>query len=157
MKAMESIDMKGRLTLRLYDRAGQLADYREADNLIVLDGRRMVAQQLAGVTATPLVITHLGVGIGTKETTSDDSKLQIQVIRKKINKVLATDITAYENNTKMKLLVSADLDFNEANADLTEAGLFTADTGGTMYNRVVFPAIKKTNGFKLSLVWEIIF
>jgi hypothetical protein len=40
---------------------------------------------------------------------------------------------------------------------LREAGIFTAVSGGVMYNRVVFDAVTKTNAFKLTLLWDITF
>ena len=58
------------------------------------------------------------------------------------------------------LSLTAVFDFNEANdpaIPLTEAGIFTAATGGVMYNRVVFAPVTKTNAFKLTLFWDIVF
>ena len=50
-------------------------------------------------------------------------------------------------------------DFGDANgtAPLREAGIFTAETNGVMYNRVVFDPVTKTNAFKLTLLWDIVF
>jgi hypothetical protein len=50
-------------------------------------------------------------------------------------------------------------DYAEANgADpLREAAIFTALAGGTMYNRVVFDPVTKTNTFRLTLIWDILF
>jgi hypothetical protein len=50
-------------------------------------------------------------------------------------------------------------DFNEANGaePLREAGIFTAAAGGVMYNRVVFDPVTKSNNFKLTLIWDIVF
>ena len=51
--------------------------------------------------------------------------------------------------------MTVNLDQNEANGALTEAGLFTEDN--VMYNRVVFLPINKTSDFQLTLIWEIVF
>ena len=40
---------------------------------------------------------------------------------------------------------------------LREAGVFNAATGGVMYNRVVFQDVTKTDAFKLTLLWDIVF
>ena len=50
-------------------------------------------------------------------------------------------------------------DFGDANGaePFREAGIFTAENGGVMYNRVVFDAVTKTDAFKLTLLWDIVF
>ncbi|NEP30630.1 hypothetical protein [Moorena sp. SIO3B2] len=63
---------------------------------------------------------------------------------------------------KCKIMLSVDLDFGEPGdqeVGLTEAGLFNSEDKETaiMYNRVIFPVITKSNNFKLTLVWEILF
>ena len=88
---------------------------------------------------------------------TDAEGLLTEVFRIPIIPVKVDDISPSEND-KAKLLVSAVLESEQNEVDgkaLTEAGLFTND--GTMYNHVMFSPINKTKGFKLSLVWEIIF
>jgi hypothetical protein len=53
--------------------------------------------------------------------------------------------------------LSSTFGYDDANGALSEAGIFNADTGGVMYNRVVFPEISKTDKFTLSLIWKISF
>jgi hypothetical protein len=50
-------------------------------------------------------------------------------------------------------------DFGEANGTdpLREAGIFTAPSAGTIYNRIVFDPVTKANTFKLTLIWDIVF
>lgn len=47
--------------------------------------------------------------------------------------------------------------YDDANGNLTEAGIFNSDNEGVMYNRVVFPEISKTDKLTLSLIWKISF
>ena len=61
---------------------------------------------------------------------------------------------------RVRASVTAVFDFGEANdttTPLREAGIFNAATGGVMYNRVVFEPVTKTNSFKLTLLWDIVF
>ena len=53
--------------------------------------------------------------------------------------------------------LSSTFGYDDANGTLSEAGIFNAETGGVMYNRVVFPEISKTDKFTLSLIWKISF
>ena len=82
-----------------------------------------------------------------------------ETLRIPINTVDLTQDLEPTASGKMKARVSAELDFAQGNDDgpLTEAGLFNADPGGVMYNRVVFPPVNKTVDFKLTFVWEIEF
>jgi len=155
MKARESLNMQGRVTIRLFDREGRLARYLEADNDIVIAGRDLVAGLLIGKADATLKYLAVGSGgDGIAKPKPEEVELMAQVgVRKEI--VIEGPTPTADN--RVKLLISAEFAHDEANGDLTEAALFTAKEDGVMYNRVVFPAIKKTNGFKLSLIWEIIF
>ncbi|HEX2171130.1 MAG TPA: hypothetical protein VHL09_01625, partial [Dehalococcoidia bacterium] len=61
---------------------------------------------------------------------------------------------------RVRASVTAVFDFDEANdatVPLREAGIFNGATGGVMYNRVVFEPVTKTDSFKLTLLWDIVF
>jgi hypothetical protein len=57
----------------------------------------------------------------------------------------------------LSTLLSATFGYDECNGRITEAGLFTAASGGVMYNRVVFPEIQKTRSLSLTISWKITF
>jgi hypothetical protein len=60
---------------------------------------------------------------------------------------------------RIRVGLTASFDFGEANGPepLQEAGLFNAAADGVMYNRVVFEPVTKTDAFKLTLLWEVVF
>lgn len=157
MKLNDAIDMKGRLTLRLENRAGDIVQEFAADNDIVLSGRQLVALMFANKGAAP--ISHIAVGTGTTPVApTTDVKLAAEVFRKKINVITpASDILP--KGDRFSVIVSTELGLPEANGALTEAAIFNdpAANTGTMYNRVVFLPVNKTADFKLTLVWEILF
>jgi hypothetical protein len=157
MKIKEALDMKGRLTLRQFDRRGNLVSEIAADNDIVMSGRDLVAKLFAKVSINP--ISHIAVGKGaTAVNPAVDKKLESELFRKAITPIdPAKDIKPVGN--KVRVVVSAELDFSEGNGALTEAAMFNGLDPGTsvMYNRVVFPPVNKTADFKLTLIWEILF
>lgn len=170
MKLSDALDMRGRLTLYAVDRAGEPLATIQAQNSIVYTGRDLVAKLFAQEPIDP--IRYIAVGTGGKAVEPDtDTQLQNEVFRKPLKAIdIKQDLmdvktgTAEKPQTNRKIILSADLDFEEpaplANGqphELKEAGLFNAETGGVMYNRVQFPGISKTKDFKLTLVWEIIF
>jgi hypothetical protein len=156
LKVSEYLDMKGRLTLQKRNAANQVLAEIAVNNNIVLSGRDLVAKLFINEKIDP--ISHIAVGTGTDPVNPGaDTQLQTQFFRKAIAPVDPTQNLTTTGDGRKKVMITAELDFSEANGALTEAGLFNAPTGGVMYNRVVFPAINKTGDFKLTLIWEILF
>ena len=156
MKMHEHIDMKGRLTIQLRDAGDKIRNQCSVRNSIVLTGRDLVAKQFIDEAIDP--VSHIAVGTGsTPVDAAADSQLESELFRKEINPIDLTKDLTTTNDDKKKVMITAELDFNEGNGALTEAGLFNADSGGVMYNRVVYLPINKTSDFKLTLIWEIIF
>jgi hypothetical protein len=160
MLATESIELKGQLRLSLTDRDGNTVLTQTAHNKVVTSGRDLVAKLFSNVENTATV-GFVAVGTGDKEVSESDAALATQLGDRKalgnfdVNKDLST--VGSGDNARRKITRTVELDFAEANGELREAGLFTAATGGVMYNRVVFPTVTKTSSFKLTLVWEIQF
>ncbi len=155
MKINDHIEMKGRLTMRIYSKTGELVSQQTADNDIVRTGRDLVAKQFIGLGGGIAPISHLAVGTGTTPVSPQNDT----ALGSEIGRVLINPATQLANTPegRVKVTVTADLDFSIGNGVLTEAGLFNAATAGVMYNRVVFPAVNKTTDFKLTLIWEILF
>ena len=157
MKIQDSLDMQGRLTLRLIDREGQVVATRKARNAIVNEGRELAAKQLFYKNDIE-IITHFGIGSSTEAVKPSDPDLLDPILRKPINEIQDTHITTSQTTNKTTVRVTGELDFQDAtDRPITEAGLFNAESGDSMYNRVVFDPIHKSEDYKLTLVWEIIF
>jgi hypothetical protein len=156
VKAQETMNIVGRLTLQARDRSGRLLDQLTANNSIVLTGRDLVAKLF--VHENIGTVSHVGVGTGTAPVNpSGNTALAAELFRKQLRAVDPTTDLTVVNGTNVKVTLNAELDFGEGNGALTEAGLFNAAAGGVLYNRVVFPPINKTTDFKLALIWEIVF
>jgi hypothetical protein len=176
MKHTDSLDMQGRLTIHTFDPTGQLIHTTRNRNAIVYSGRDLVAKLFVKEKIDP--IEYIAVGTGDKLIDLNDKTLQKEIFRKKLKEFdfskdigdipIEVEDSASQKKvtqTRRRIMLSADLEFNEPDPaknsgqpyELREAGLFNAKEGGVMYNRVVFPNISKTEAFKLTLVWEIIF
>lgn len=161
----ESMEMRGQVRITLTDRDGNVVDERAYRNRIVRTGRQLVAHLFGGVTAGvgPTPVTHMGVG--TSAVAADDDQTALlapRLPRNPIASVIYSEITEPGPGgavKRVKASLQAVFDFGEANGTdaLREAGIFTAATGGTMYNRVVFDPVVKASTFKLTLIWDIIF
>ena len=164
---LESMDMRGRCTLQLTNTDGQVVHRQVQGNQIVKSGRRLVAQLFGGVSsgAPPTQVSHVAVGTDGTAPTDDDIALGAQ--RGDPNPITDVSYTDFDEPLppstdvikRTRVSVTAVFDFDEANgADpLREAGVLTAATGGVLYNRVVFDPVTKTNAFKLTVLWDIVF
>ncbi|HEY0735982.1 MAG TPA: hypothetical protein VGD69_13800 [Herpetosiphonaceae bacterium] len=157
----ETNDMRGRLTLWLIDQNGRVVAERSYHNRIVKTGRLLVAQMFGGVSdGTQLsAISHIAVGTGGDK--ADDKQTALvkeRGPRRPLDKPTYSDLTDRDTQ-RVKVNLTATFDYNDANGSdpLQEAGLFTAATGGIMYNRVTFEPVTKSNSFKLTLLWEVVF
>jgi hypothetical protein len=164
----EKMDMRGQLILLLQDREGAVAYQRQFKNHIVTAGRTLVAQlfsgQFDGAPSTP--VSHMAVGSGSKPAADEDTALLAQRgERKAISNFRHLEVftePAPSGGTVQRVRVGLEtvFDFDEANdptTPLREAGIFNAATSGMMYNRVVFEPVTKTEAFRLTLLWEVIF
>lgn len=156
----EGMDMRGQLTISLTDRDGRTVYERTHRNRIVKAGRQLVAQLFGGVSVgpPPTKVTHMGIGTGAAAADDDQLDLNAPRTRNPISAVTYTEVT--ESGVKrVKASLQTVFDFAEGNgpAPLREAGIFTAGSGGVMYNRVVFDEVTKNNTFKLTLIWDVVF
>jgi len=158
-------EMHGALTLRIMDRLGVVVREQHVKNRIVTSGRQLVAQLFAGQVGgvPPAQVTHMAVGTGDTAPADGDTGLVAErAPRQKIADVDYSEITETTGGGDVRHVrarLTAVFDFGDANgtAPLREAGIFTAETNGVMYNRVVFDPVTKTNAFKLTLLWDIVF
>lgn len=118
---------------------------------------------------TPTPVTHLAVGTDGTPPTDGETQLEAQrdakdgVPRKQIGEVVYEEfdqrVPGGGQVRRVRARLTAEFDFDEANdtEPLREAGVFNAPTGGVMYNRVDFDDVTKTDAFKLTLIWDIVF
>jgi hypothetical protein len=158
----ERNDMRGQVTVQLSNRAGQTVYQQRFKNRIVTSGRRLVAEFFSGQAAgpPPTPVTHMAVG--ENNTSPADGQTALLVQRGNRNAINSINVVPFDEGGVMRVRVSlqAVFDFDEVNnptVPLQEAGVFTASTGGVMYNRVVFAPVTKTNAFRLTLFWDVVF
>jgi hypothetical protein len=101
------------------------------------------------------------MAVGTGNAAPNDTDIVLvaeRPPRREISNVDYSNIT--ENNVaRVRARLTSVFDFADANGaePLREAGIFTAETEGVLYSRVVFDPVSKTDAFKLTLLWDIVF
>ena len=151
-------DIAGKLTILKYDQQGNLQEERQAHNSITTMGRKLVADlfkfNMLGNDKDKIVrISKMHLGGSKAAFQAEHTAL--------IDKIGETEITAVEyvptGNERVRLRLVGELDTDNSNGKLQEAGLFTDEETPIMYNRVVFDTITKSKEFKLTLIWELTF
>ncbi len=155
----ETINMQGTLRVIATDCEGNIVHDRHHANRIVTSGRRLVAELYAGVSGTPpSQVSHMAVGTGSSAAEDGQTALETERARNAIVERVYGDITD-DGVARVRVQLQTVFDFSEANGaePLREAGIFTAEADGVMYNRVVFDPVTKTDTFRLTLIWDIVF
>ena len=142
----EKIKLKGRVKIIAKDKNGKVKDKREIDNLIVAVGKDYLASWLATDPQSGTFMKYIAIGTGTTAPTSSDTALQAETDR--AAGTLSSSGNSWKNTATITL---------SASAAITEAGLFSASTGGTMFSRVTFSAVNLSAGESITIEWTVTF
>jgi hypothetical protein len=112
-------------------------------NLITTAGRNAIVSRLASSPGTA-VPTHMAIGTGTTAAAAGDTTLQTELDRNAL-----TSNTASTN----VLTMVGDWAAGDGTGSITEAGVLSASSGGTLFSRAVFTAIPKGAGDTLQITW----
>ena len=142
MTTQDGIALTGKLIISLNDEVVQ-----ETENLIVTAGKAWVAQRMEGVTLG--VMTHMGVGTGTTAAVIANTDLETVTGAR-----LALSVSG---GTPVANVITYAATFPAgAHTDaITEAGIFTAVTSGTMLARTVFTVVNKGAADSMTISWDI--
>lgn len=127
-------DIKVIVTGELLDEEGNLKQKFVKHNLITNAGYNFIANCF-GATTRPSPMEYIAIGSGTTAPALTQTALISQVLRKSATFSHATNATSFTLSTTFYA--------GEATGSLTEAGIFNASSGGTMFDRVTFPVINK--------------
>ena len=83
------------------------------------------------------MLTYIAVGTGSNAPAATDVGLQTQLIRKWVSSNNSSSVNTTDP-TAPYCIIGTTFTENEANGDLKEVGLCTADIGGTFFNRDLF-------------------
>jgi hypothetical protein len=136
----ENFKVTGQVTIQ---KNGEVV--RDIPNTIVTAGKNDIASLITGAGS---VMTHMAVGTGTNAVAAGDTTLQTESDR---NALSTSGGTASTNTVEFVAVWNA----GDGTGSLTEAGLFSASSGGTMLARTVFSAVNKGASDVLTITWTI--
>lgn len=147
--------LKGHVTIEQY-RDGALIDKREGHNLVTTVGEAWMAGALTGDVADPTLMKYIGLGTGTDAAATTDTTLGTEVTTGGADeaRAIGTQSRQTTTHTNDTYQVVGTVTFNSSHA-VTEAGLFSAASSGSMFARQVFAAINAVSGDTLQITWKV--
>lgn len=140
----DSMKLKGRLQIQLFDEFGKLKDERDIDNLVVQVGKNFIASRAIANTAN--VMSHMAVGTNTTTPNSTDTALNQEIAR-----VALSSLTTAANVITHVATFAA----GTGTGAITEAGILNAATAGTLLARTVFAVVNKGANDSITITWNI--
>ena len=134
----DNLKMKGRLQVSLN---GEVV--RDIDNLVVTAGKNYVADRMKNNSS---VMSHMAIGSGTTAAAAGNTALGTELGR-----------VALTSSTVSNAVVTYVASFaaGTGTGAVTEAGIFTASSGGTMLCRTVFSVVNKGSADSMTITWTV--
>lgn len=141
----DGLKMLGEVEVVLRGPDGEVKEARHVKNLVVTTGKEGIIDQLA---ASPSIGVPKYIAVGTSSTAAagGDTVLGAESKRK--------EATTRTRSGKV-LTMAVEFAAGEATATLKEAGILTANAGGTLYSRTVFEGIAKGAEDTLTVTWKL--
>jgi hypothetical protein len=143
MNTQDQIKASGELLVVLTKPNGEKEEHH-FKNLVVNVGKNFVASRMVGTASA--VMSHMAIGSGVTAAAGGDTALGTQLAR-----VALTGSSALNN----VVTYTASFAAGSGTGAVTEAGIFNADTGGTMLCRTVFAVVNKGADDAMSVTWTV--
>ena len=141
----ENFPIKGDLHIVIKDAlTGEVKVDRLEKNLVVTVGKDWIASRMVGTAANTM--GYMAVGTDSTAPAAGNTTLGAEVAR-----VAVTSQTASTNTVTYVATFGAGV----GTGALTEAGLFNANTAGTMLSRTTYSVINKGSGDEMTVTWVI--
>lgn len=148
MNTQETITAKGRIKFDLFDSSGKLKETREINNVVVTVGKNFLATWLTAATQSTFFMQYIGLGTGTNAANASDTALQTE-LGTRVAGTLTPSSNVWQNVASFGPGVDT--------GAITESGIFSASTSGTLFARQTFAVINKGAGDSLQVTWQVTF
>lgn len=138
IKLEDIITLKGKLIVTLFDEYGKLKERHIFPNLTVTAGKTYTATWLSAASQATKFMEYLAVGTGTTAAAAGDTALQTEIG----TRVAATVTNPSAGVTQRSGTFAA----GNGTGAITEYGVLSALTGGTLWIRQVQSVVNKAAG-----------
>jgi hypothetical protein len=140
----DTIEMKGNLTITLFDEQGNVKDERAIKNLVVSAGKTFIASRMVGTSQA--IMTHMAIGTGTTTPAVAQTTLTTEAGRVTL---------ASSSSSSNAVTYTATFPAGTGTGAITEAGIFNAASAGTLLCRTTFPVVNKAAGDSIAVTWVV--
>lgn len=141
----DNFPIKGDLHIVIKDAlTGEVKVDRLEKNLVVTVGKDWIASRMVGTAANTM--GYMAVGTDSTSPAAGNTTLGAEVAR-----VAVTSATASTNTVTYVATFGA----GTGTGALTEAGLFNANSAGTMLSRTTYSVINKGSGDEMTVTWVV--
>lgn len=142
----EQFKLKGHIHITLKGADGQVKEERDINNVVVTVGKYYLATWLTAATQSDYFMSWIGLGSGTTAANASDTDLETPV-DDRLQGTLSASTNIWSNTRSFGA--------GESTGSISEAGLFSDETSGTMFAHQVFTAIPKGASDVLDITWSI--
>ena len=146
MLANETIKAYGQLSIKITDAEGNVKTDMTIPNLVVTTGKNWIAARMKE-TGRPGEMTHMAIGAGTAVPVIADSTLGTELGRVALTTAggtVADNVVTYQ----------ATFAPGTGTGAVTEAGIFNANSAGTMLCRTKFDVVNKGAADTMAIEWR---
>lgn len=140
---VDNIKVTGQVSIKLYDKFGDLKQSLVIPNLVVTTGKSFIASRMIG---TPTEMSHMAVGASSTAPAAGDTALGSELGRV----ALASD-----DAVGAVVTYTANFPAGTGTGAVVEAAIFNASSGGTMLCRTTFAVVNKGVNDAMAITWAI--
>lgn len=145
---MSEAKMRGKFFVTLYGADGEIKDHRQGDNVVTTVGKEFIASFFNSAVAAAATFTGKYVAIGTNSVaeSASDTSLGTEVSR-------STGTASYISGQIFQ--VRATFAAGSGTGAITEYGVYSSNSAGTLISRDTESAINKSASDTLTVVWQL--
>lgn len=144
MNTTENLKASGSLRVVVTGADGKVKEEHEFKNLVVTVGKNFVASRMVGTASA--VMSHMAIGSSSSPAAVGDTTLGTELGRVALASATATtNVVTY----------TATFPAGTGTGAVVEAGIFNANTSGTMLCRTVFAVVNKGVDDAMSITWTV--
>ena len=145
IKKQDELLATGQVLVQLIDSHGNVKEERKVKNLVVTTGKTYIAARMQG-TSVPTVMGYMAIGTNTTTPAVANTALGTEAGR-----VALASFTS----SGAQVTATATFPAGTGTGAITEAGIFNANSSGTMLCRTTFPVVNKAAGDSIAVTWVV--
>jgi hypothetical protein len=139
----DNLKVTGAVSVKLFDKNGNLKEEQQIKNLVVTTGKTFIAARMVG---TPTEMSHMAIGATSTAADAGDTALGSE-----LGRVALTS----DSSSGAVVTYVATFPAGTGTGAVVEAGVFNASSSGTMLCRTTFSVVNKGADDAMTITWQI--